>query len=185
MKKILLALALAFPLLASATPTQCMTDQAKKNFSVGGFQVMASACTGAGAPSACCTGAGAGASCPTYKLALITNTSTAGTSATTWASINANEVGASGGYSTGGWTLAGYTVTVSANHSCISFTTPLTAATATITARAAVIYCSANCPTLDVVGIYCLDGSSCAADTVSTGGTFTVNLPAGGPYCIN
>jgi hypothetical protein len=182
------SLAVALALIAttaSAAPVQSFTDQAKKNFTVGAFQVTASACTGSGAPSPCCTGAGAGASCPTYKLALITNSATTSTSTTTWASISANEVAASGGYSTGGWTLAGYGVTVSSNHSCVTFTTPLTAATATITARAAVIYCSANCPTLDIIGTWCLDGASCAADTVSTGGTFTVNLPAGGPYCLN
>jgi hypothetical protein len=188
MKRILSLVAalavLAFAPAAFAAPTQCMTDQAKKDFTVGGFQVMASACTGSGAPSPCCTGAGAGATCPTYKIAMITSTSSAGTSTTTWSGISANEVSGTG-YTAGGNTLAGYTVTVSSNHSCVTFTTPVTWSTATITARAAVIYCSANCPTLDVVGIYCLDGGSCAADTSSTGGTFTINLNGSGSFCVN
>jgi hypothetical protein len=183
MRTILAALLLTLSAPALATPTQCMTDQAKKDFSVGAFQVMASACTGAGAPSPCCTGAGAGATCPTYKIALLQNASTWGTATTTWSSTN--EPGASGTYSSGGSALAGMTITVASNHSCVSFTTPISWTSATLTARAAVIYCSANCPTLDIVAIYCLDGGACAADTVSTGGTFTVNLPAGGPYCLN
>lgn len=175
------ALMVAAPLVASATPTQVMPTNAKVGFMQGKYQVMASACTGAGAPSPCCTGAGAGSTCPTYKMALITNTSTAGASTTTWSGISANEVGASGTYATGGATLAGMAV----SGTCTTFTSPVSFTSATITARAAVIYCSANCPTLDVIGIYCLDGGSCAADTVSTGGTFSITLPAGGPYCIN
>ncbi len=173
-----------FPLVVLATPTQCMPDQAKKEFAVGGFQVMASVCTGAGAPSSCCTGAGVGATCPTYKMALITNTSTAGTATTTWAGISANEVANSGTYAAGGATLAGMSIAISANHAQVSFTSPVSWTSATITARAAVIYCSANCPTLDVVGIYCLDGGACAADTSSTAGTFSVTLPTG-VYAIN
>jgi hypothetical protein len=172
---VLVALLVAAP--AWATPTQCFTDQAKKNFAQGAFQVPASACTGSEAPSKCCTGAGAGATCPVYKLALITNTSTAGCAATTWASISANEVGASGSYSAGGATLAGYSLTVSGNDAWVTFTSPVTFTTATITARAAVVYCASGCPTLDVIGIHCLDGGSCAADTTSTNDTFTVNLP--------
>jgi hypothetical protein len=172
-------LALATPVITTAAPTQAMPDQAKKNFAVGGFQVMASACTGSGAPSPCCTGAGAGATCPTYKLALITNAATCATTTTTWSSISANEVGNSGTYSAGGATLAGYAIAISANHADVSFTSPVSWTSATITARAGVIYCSANCPTLDVVGCYCLDGGACAADTSSTAGTFSVTLPAG------
>lgn len=183
-RSILLAVALVVSGPALATPTQCMTDQAKKDYTVGAFQVPASACTGAGAPSPCCTGAGAGATCPTYKLALLLNASTAGTSATTWASISANEASGTG-YTAGGATLAGYTVTIAANHSCVTFTSPVTWASSTITARAAVLYCSANCPTLDVVSIHCLDGGACAADTVSTGGTFSINLPGSGLVCLN
>lgn len=151
--------ALLAPLEAHATPTQSMTDQAKKDF-VDGVNLAGS----------------------TYKLALITNASTAGTATTTWASISANEVAASGSYSAGGFTLVGRSSAIAANHACVSFTTPVTFTTATITARAAVIY---NSTSGNVVTIYCLDGASCAADTTSTGGTLTITLPAGGPYCVN
>jgi hypothetical protein len=192
MKKLSLALfaavlALSAPLVASAAPTHGMTDQAKKDFTVGAFQVPASACTGSQAPSPCCSAASTGANCPTYKLGLITSTSTAGTGTTTWASISSNEVGASGSYSAGGATLAGYTVSVASNHSCVTFTSPVSFTSATITAQAAVVYCSANCPTLDVVGILCLDGTTgtCSANTSSTSGTFSVTLPAGGTFCLN
>lgn len=176
---VLTAFAVAFPLVALAA-SQAFTTQAKTDFLQGVFQVPASACTGNGAPSACCTGAGAGATCPTYKLALVTSASNAGASSTTWAGVT-NEVGASGSYSSGGATLTGFAL----SGTCVTFTSPVSFTTATITARAAVVYCSANCPALDVISVHCLDGGACAADTSSTGGTFTINLPAGGVYCIN
>lgn len=177
-----LALALGLCSTALAAPTHGVTTNAKTDFLQGKFQVPASACTGAGVPSACCTGAGAGSTCPTYKFALLTSTSTAGASATTWASISANEASGTG-YTAGGNTLAGYAL----SGTCWTFTSPVSWTTATITAMAGVVYCSANCPTLDVVSIHCLDGTTgtCAASTSSTGGTFTVNLPGGGLVCVN
>jgi hypothetical protein len=163
MTRIVRIVAVAVALFASSTafaaPTQCMTDQAKKDF-IDGVNLAAN----------------------TYKLALITSASSAGTATTTWAGISANEVGASGSYSAGGATLAGRSSAIASNHACVTFTTPVTFTTATITARAAVIY---NSTSGNVIGIYCLDGGSCAADTTSTGGTFTINLNAAGSYCVN
>lgn len=182
MKKITYAVLAALALSISTTAeaaTQAFATQAKVDFMRGNFQVPASACTAAGTPSTCCTGNGAGATCPTYKLALVANASNAGASSTTFAGVTSEVTGT--GYTAGGATLTGYAV----SGTCITFTSPVTWGTATITARAAVLYCSANCPALDVIGTYCLDGSSCAADTSSTGGTFTVNLPAGGMFCVN
>ena len=184
MKKLAaLILAASLPLVASAAATQALTTNAKVGFIQGKYQVPASACTGAGAPSPCCTGAGAGATCPTYRMALLTSATTAGASTTTWASVSANEPGASGTYASGGSVLAGYAV----SGNCVTFTSPVSWTGATLTAQAAVVYCSANCPTLDVISIHCLDGTTgtCSANTSSTAGTFTVNLPGGGMYCFN
>ena len=164
MKRIIFAVLFLFPALALGTPTQCFTDQARKDFLQGSFQVPAAACTASGAPSACCTGAGAGATCPTYKIAMLLDASTANCSTTTWASISANEVTGTG-YTAGGNTLtaANYTISTSTNDVCIQWGASTSWTSSTIAnAKAAVIYCSANCPTLDVVSIHCLDGSSCA-----------------------
>lgn len=184
------ALLLSLATTASATPTQCFTDQARKDFLQGSFQVPAAACTAAGAPSACCTGAGAGASCPVYKIAMLLDASTANCATTTWASISANEVSGTG-YTAGGNTLSGasFTVSTATNDVCIQWGASTSWTTSTIpNAKAAVIYCSSNCPTLDVVSIHCLDGSTCATAYSSSAGTFTINFPttAGtGLQCIN
>jgi hypothetical protein len=148
------AMLAALPILAlapgdaQATPTQCMTDQAKKDF-IDGVNLAAS---------------------------------TAGTATTMWSGISANEVAASGSYSAGGATLGSRSSAISSNHACVSFTTPVTFTSATITARAAVIY---NSTSGYVVAILCLDGGSCAADVSSTNGSYAITLPAGGPFCIN
>lgn len=204
-----LALFLA-PTLAQAAATQWMSDTAKFAMVTGRLQVPAATCTASGVPSPCCTGSGTGTNCGVYKLALVTN-STTNTAATTgaWDSANTNctaagrpytccsgsgagtcvaantaEVGASGSYSAGGATLTTWAATTSSNDVCINFSTPVSFTTATITARAAVIY---DDTTKIVVSSHCLDGqtSSCAADTTSNGGTFTVNLPAAGLFCLN
>lgn len=187
---LLLTALLVLPTAVLATPTQCLTDQAKGNFLKGSFQVPAAACTAAGAPSACCTGAGAGANCPTYKIAMVLDASTAGCSTTTWSSISANEVSGTG-YTAGGNTLtaANYTISTSSNHACVQWGASTSWSSSTIaSAKAAVVYCATNCPTLDVVSINCLDGSSCATAYSSSNGTFTINFPTGagtGLQCIN
>ncbi len=163
---------------AQAAGANVISDQSKKDFAGGRFQVPATACAAAGDPSPCCTGSGAGATCPTYKMALHTNTAACSTSMTTQAGIG-GEVAAAGGYTTGGAALPGFAMTVGSNHANVTFTTPVTWSAATITARVAVIYCATNCQALDAVGCWCLDGAGgCAADTVSTGGPFTVTIPS-------
>ncbi len=181
-QRVIVVAFMAIPCATFGAATHGMTTNAKTDFLRGAFQVPASACTSSGVPSPCCTGTGAGATCPTYKLALLTSSSTAGSGSTTWASISANEASGTG-YTAGGATLTGFAV----SGTCWTFTSPVTWTTATITAQSAVVYCSANCPALDVVSIHCLDGTTgtCSANTSSTGGTFTVNLPGGGIDCIN
>jgi len=190
-RRVALALALlaGVPALVQATPSQVMPDAAKSGFQYGRFiathtykmiLITSSAttpattltqysatngytnCTASGVPWACCSGSNAG----------------------TCTLIN-NEVASGGGYTTGGASLTANSppLSVSSDHSCIGFSSPITWTTSTITARAA---CVIDTTTTggDVVGCYCLDGGSCAADTSSTGGTFTVTLPAG-LWCIN
>lgn len=80
------------------------------------------------------------------------------------------------GYTSGGATLAGVSVTYDAasDQVQISWTDP-TWPTSTITARTAVIYKSrGGAASADELLAYCTE----AGDIVSTGGTFTVDLPA-------
>ena len=86
-----------------------------------------------------------------------------------------NEVSGTG-YTAGGATLSGVSVTYDAatDQVQISWTDP-TWPTSTITARTAVIYKSrGGASTADELLAYCTE----AGDIVSTGGTFTVDLPA-------
>lgn len=182
---------LSLTLPASAANTQAIADAARERMLEGVFQVPASACSGAGAPSACCTGAGAGATCPVYKLALVTAAATYNASSTTFAGTN--EVANGNGYTTGGATLtatsaANYVQTDGDADSCVHFTTPVTWTTATFTANAAILYCESNCATDNaIIGVYCLDGSTCATDKTASGGDFVVNLAntvGAAMYCI-
>jgi hypothetical protein len=127
--------------------TQCMTDQAKKDFA-DGVNLAAS----------------------TYKIALLTSASSAGTGTTTWASINANEVSGTG-YSAGGSTLTRNATTISSNHALLNFTSPVTWSNSTITARSACIY---NSTSGNVVALY-----DFGSDKTSSAGDFTITIPAG------
>jgi hypothetical protein len=142
MKKILLLLAL-LPSLALAVPTQCMPDQAKKDFADGVTE----------------TG-------DTLKLVLVTSSSTISASSTTCAGAN-GEVASGGGYTTGGATLTRGTTTISANHALLNFTSPVTWTTATFTARGAYI---CNTTTGNIMAIYDFgsDKTSSGGDFVVT-----------------
>lgn len=124
--------------------------------------------------SALCTSAkadflnGAHTSADTYKIALYTNA--ANLDATTTAYSATNEV-VGAGYTAGGQTLVGFTVGSSGTTAWLDFTTDPSWASATITARGALIYNSSK--TNKAVAV--IDFGS---DITSTNGTFTVQFPA-------
>jgi hypothetical protein len=103
----------------------------------------------------------------TYKIALYTSAATLGATTTVYSTIN-EVVGA--GYTAGGATLTGFNVTASGTTAILDWTTDPSWASATITARGALIYNS----TQSGKAVYVMDFGS---DISSTNGTFTVTLP--------
>lgn len=119
----------------------------------------------------------------TYKMLLIksgatgtydktlTNVGTPGSGAPSTSNVGTDEASGAG-YTTGGATLAGGTVTLYTDTGTATFTSPVTWTTATISAIAAVVYESVS---KSVVGVYDFGGT-----VSSTAGTFTVTLPTPG-----
>lgn len=103
----------------------------------------------------------------TYKIALYTSSATMDATTTVYSTTN-EVVGA--GYTAGGVTLSGYSVTTSGTTAILDWTTDPSWASATITARGALIYNS----TKSNKAVYVIDFG---ADKISTSGTFTVTLP--------
>ena len=103
----------------------------------------------------------------TYKIALFTSTATLDATTTVYSATN-EVVGA--GYTAGGLTLSGYSVTTSGTTAILDWTTDPSWASATITARGALIYNSNKANK----AVYVIDFGS---DKTSTSGTFTVTLP--------
>ena len=111
----------------------------------------------------------------TFKIMLTTSTYTPVKDTHDFRDDVTNEVSGTG-YTSGGATLAGVSVTYDAatDQVQISWTDP-TWSGSTITARTAVIYKSrGGASSADELLAYCTE----AGDIVSTGGTFTVDLPA-------
>lgn len=106
-------------------------------------------------------------SADTYKIALFTSTATLDATTTVYSTTN-EVVGA--GYTAGGLTISGYSVTTSGTTAILDWTTDPSWASATITARGALIYNS----TKSNKAVYVIDFG---ADKTSTSGTFTVTLP--------
>jgi hypothetical protein len=106
-------------------------------------------------------------------MALFTSSATLGASTTVYSTSN-EVVGA--GYTAGGVTLSGYSVTVSGTTAVLDWTTDPSWASATITARGALIYNASKTNK----AVYVLDFGT---DKTSTSGTFTVTLP--GPDASN
>lgn len=113
----------------------------------------------------------------TFKIMLVTSAYTPNIDTHTKRSDVTNEVVGTG-YSAGGATLSGVTVTVdTANDRAVFDATDPTWPTSTITARGAVIYKSrGGLASADELVCYLDFGS----DIVSTGGTFTVVFGANG-----
>jgi hypothetical protein len=109
-----------------------------------------------------------------YKIALYTSTATLNKSTTVYSATN--EV-AGTGYTAGGVTLAGYTTALSGDTAYIDWTTDPSWASATITARGALIYNSSQ-------GDKAVAAYDFGADYTSTNGTFTVTLPAAGVTAV-
>ena len=110
----------------------------------------------------------------TFKIMLTTSTYTPNQDTHTFRSDVTNEVTGTG-YTAGGNTLSGVSVTYNAaSHQLrMSWTSP-TWPSSTITARTAVIYKSrGGAATADELLAYCTE----SADVSSTAGTFTVSLP--------
>ena len=103
----------------------------------------------------------------TYKIALFTSTATLDATTTVYSTMN-EVVGA--GYTAGGLTLSGYSVTTSGTTAILDWTTDPAWTTATITARGALIYNATKANKAVCV----IDFGS---DKTSTSGTFTVTLP--------
>lgn len=111
----------------------------------------------------------------TFKIMLTTSTYTPVKDTHDFRDDVTNEVTGTG-YTSGGATLAGVSVTYDAatDQVQISWTDP-TWTSSTITARTAVIYKSrGGASSADELLAYCTE----SGDIVSTGGTFTVDLPA-------
>lgn len=103
-----------------------------------------------------------------YKIALFTSTATLSKATTAYAATN--EVSGTG-YSAGGATLSGFSVTLDTDTAILDWTSDPSWASSSITARGALIYNSSR--TNKAVAV--LDFG---ADITSTNGTFTVTLPA-------
>jgi len=103
-----------------------------------------------------------------FKIALYTSAATLG--ASTAAYTATNEVANGNGYTTGGLTLVGFTVSVDGTTAILDWTTDPAWAASTITARGALIYNST-----DGTSVYVLDFG---ADKISTNGEFKVTFPA-------
>lgn len=111
----------------------------------------------------------------TFKIMLTTSTYTPNQDTHDFRDDVTNEVSGTG-YTAGGATLAGVSVTYDAasNQVRVSWTDP-TWPSSSITARTAVIYKSrGGASTADELVAYCTE----AADVTSTAATFTVDLPA-------
>jgi len=105
-------------------------------------------------------------SADTYKLALYTSTATLDASTTVYSATN-EVVGT--GYTAGGATLSGFTVTLSGSTACLTFNNPAFTSS-TITARGCLIYNFTQ-------GNKSVAAYDFGADITSTNGTFTVNFP--------
>jgi hypothetical protein len=106
----------------------------------------------------------------TYKIALYT--SAADLSAATTAYTTSGQVANGNGYTTGGATLVGFSVTNDSGTAILDWTTDPSWAAATITARGALIYNDT------AVGKNALVVLDFGADISSGGGAFTVVFPA-------
>lgn len=103
-----------------------------------------------------------------FKIALFTSAATLNKSTTAYAATNE----ASGaGYTAGGLTLAGFLVTLDGDVAVLDWTTDPVWATATITARGALIYNSSRANRAVAVVDF-------GADITSTNSEFRVTLPA-------
>lgn len=110
----------------------------------------------------------------TIKMALLTSTHTP-SAANTYYSDLTNEVAAGGGYSTGGATVTGITVTYSGATATIT-SNAVTWSTSTITARYAVIYKDSGVGTTSpLIALY-----DFTTDKSSSSGDFTVTPNASG-----
>lgn len=104
-----------------------------------------------------------------YKIALFTSAATLSAATTAYAATN--EVANGNGYTTGGATLSGFSVTTDGTTPILDWTSDPSWPASTITARGALIYNSSRANKALAV----LDFGS---DITSTNGTFTVTLPA-------
>lgn len=102
-----------------------------------------------------------------YKIALFTSLATLGANTTTYSTTN--EVSGTG-YTAGGATLSGFSVSIDGTTAILDFTTDPSWVNATITANGAMIYNSTK--SNKAVAIFAFGG-----DKTSTNGTFTVSLP--------
>lgn len=103
---------------------------------------------------------------------LVTAAGTPGTGAPTTSNLGTDEVAASGSYSAGGFTMAGYTAGATTTTSWIDWTTDPSFTTATISSVGAMLY-DDTVAGKPVIGLFDFGGT-----ITSTAGTFTITLPA-------
>ena len=119
----------------------------------------------------------------TLKLALVTSAYTFSSATADWASISANEVAAGNGYTTGGETITGATLT-STGAICAFDANDVTFTALTKTFRAGVVYASGTFETIiDPVLFYILFDSA-PADKIIESIDFIVKWNASGILTI-
>ena len=109
----------------------------------------------------------------TYKIALIkpASSGTINKSTTNYSALSTDEVANGSGYTTGGATLSGFSVSLDTDTAILDFTTDPTWPTSSISAAGALIYNSSQ--SNKAVAVLDFGGT-----ITSTSDTFTVTLPA-------
>lgn len=102
---------------------------------------------------------------------LVTAAGTPGSGAPTTSNLGTDEVGASGSYAAGGFTMTGYAAGATTSTSWIDWTTDPNFTTATISAVGAMLYNDTDVGK-PVIGLFDFGGT-----ITSTAGTFTITLP--------
>jgi len=111
-----------------------------------------------------------------YKIALYAQAAATDKNNTATTYNTTGELAAAGGYTQGGISLAGFTVSLSGNTAYIDWSTDPSWPSASFTADAAVIYNSTRSNKILAVLAF--------GTTTATNGTFTVQLPAPGATAV-
>lgn len=116
----------------------------------------------------------------TYKLALIKtgHAGTFGKATTNYSQLGSDEVANGAGYTTGGFTLSGFSVGLTGDTAHLSFADPTPLANATLSADGFLIYNATQGDKAVVVVLFS------NAPVASTNGPYAVDLPAAGASAL-